>query len=175
MYVTILGTSPRTGKGELAMRICEECINRYYESKLLGSYGKGRYLCDYCNLYGDLYGLHHPGAKKKKRMPLKREDRLRRMFIIAPVDINFDWGDEGMFEGPIEQIIEKLKAFALQAVYAGYTQICFNEEGDCDGNSYEPYGVRQETDEEMKKRFRKIRQRRKRKRERRNKDAEKKV
>jgi hypothetical protein len=159
------------------MRICEECINRYYEDRFscgVGSYGKGTYLCDYCNQYGDLYGLHS-GAKTRRRLPLKREDRLRRMFIIAHVDIDCEWGPGGLFEGPIEDLVRTLTGFASKALYAGYTHVHFREEGDYDGTSYVPYGVRQETDEEMKKRFRKIRQRRERKRERRNKNAAKKV
>lgn len=154
------------------MRICEECIDRYYAGS--SSFRQGTYLCDYCNQYGEVHRLH-PGAKQKKRLPLKREDCLRRMFIIAYVNIDCEWGPENMFEGPIENLVRTLTGFASKALYAGYTQVHFREEGDYDGASYEAYGVRQETDDEMKKRFRKIRQGRKRKRERRSRHAAKKV
>lgn len=154
------------------MRICADCIGRYYAGS--SSFRQGTYLCDYCNQYGEVHRLH-PGAKQKKRLPLKREDCLRRMFIIACVDIDCEWGPGGLFEGPIEDLVRTLTGFASKALYSGYTHIHFREEGDYDGTSYEPYGVRQETDEEMKKRFAKIRRRRERAKERRIKNAAKKV
>ncbi len=81
---------------------------------------------------------------------------------MAPVDISFDWGDDGMFDGPIEQMISKVRTFATQARYAGYTYVHFRQEFSYEESWYEPHGVRQETHKEMNIRFKKIRLRRKR-------------
>lgn len=139
------------------MRICTDCITRYYEGS--SSHGRGIYLCDYCNLYRDLYEPR-PGAKKKRRMPLKWEDRLRKMFIVASVTEVMLNGDDGDFSGPIGQVIARLQEFEKEAGLAGYTFVYFAEEGDYDSSWYAAYGVRQETDGEMNKRFKRIRRRR---------------
>ena len=144
--------------------ICTDCIDKYYAGSL--AVNPGRNLCVYCNVYGNIYHLR-PGAVKKKRLPLEAKDRLKRMYVIAYVDVNFPQVDNGgeMFEGMVDEITARLKRFGSEAEYGGFAHVHFNFESDYDSADYCPQGVRLERDDEFKQRAAKIRLRRKRRKE----------
>lgn len=94
------------------------------------------------------------------KRPAVKEDggKLKRMRvwdkIKIPDDIDFD------LEGPVFEVIERLRELHLRASINGWKEIRLVHESNYDEGWYELHGTRMETDKEMRRRFEFVRKRR---------------
>lgn len=146
------------------MYICRICWDKYYESDLLQNTDVTG-LCEICNKYRQLcYRFAGKPLKNKEKKPVLAKRKLRRIFVWAKVpDCRF--GDNVLGQ-LAEDVLKSITILIKDALNVGYTNIRFECNGDYDGSWYEAYGIRPETDIEMRRRFKEIRRskaRRKRK------------
>lgn len=140
------------------MYICMTCWAKYYEPHIWAR--RATNLCEVCNQYKELDFLFDSTTpKNKKKWPVLARRKLKRMFVWSQIPEGLF--DDGVLEQPAKDVIKAIARLIRGAENVGYTYIRFEKRADYDDSWYEVYGVRPETDIEMRRRFKEIRRHKK--------------